>query len=129
TALGRYIENPIYADAVWDYWAYRFDRIVAHRHLEGVDVAHAYEYTARHTFEHAERRGIAKVLALPSTDSKEFEEIKAREEEQFPELRSPHSRYFGARFARRQARRAAEIALADLIVANSEVTRRSHIRA
>jgi glycosyltransferase involved in cell wall biosynthesis len=107
-ALARYVENPIYADAVWDSWAHRFDRIVACRHLDGIDVAHAFEYTALRTFEEAERRGIAKVLALPSTDNKEYEEIKAREEVRFPELRSQHSRYFAAHFGRRQERRGAD---------------------
>ena len=82
-----------------------------------------------HTFEQAEHRGIAKILALPSTDSKEFEDIKNREELRFPELRSRQHRYFAERFARRYERRCTEIALADVIVANSEVTRRSHIRA
>lgn len=129
TALSRYVKNPTYADVVWDAWARRFDRTVARHHLEGVDIVHAFEYTAQHSFEEARRRGIATILAMPSCDSKEFEQIKAREEARFPELRTRHQRYFAERFARRYERRCTEIALADLVVANSEVTRLSHIRA
>src|SRR5438874_4760721 len=129
TVLSRYCKNPIYADMVWDSWSHRFDRVVARRHLGGVNMVHAFEYTAQHTFEEAGRRGVARVLAMPSLDSKEFEDIKRQEELRFPELRNRHERYFSERFARRYERRCTEIALADLIVANSEATRRSHIGA
>ena len=129
TALSRCVKNPIYADMAWDALSHRFDHTVGQRHLDGIQAVYAFEYTAKYTFEQAERRGIAKILALPSTDSKEFEDIKNREESRFPELRSRQHRYFAERFARRYERRCTEIALADVIVANSEVTRRSHIRA
>ena len=129
TALSRWVKNPIYADMVWDAMSHRFDHTVGQRHLDGIQAIHAFEYTAKHTFQQAERHGIAKILALPSTDNKEFEDIKNREEARFPELRSAQHRYFAERFARRYERRRTEIALADVIVANSAVTRRSHIRA
>jgi glycosyltransferase involved in cell wall biosynthesis len=129
TALSRCVKNPIYADMAWDALSHRFDNIVGKRHLDGVQAIYAFEYTAKATFEQAGHRGIAKMLAMPSTDSKEFEDIKNREESRFPELRSSRHHYFAERFARRYDRRCTEIALADLIVANSEVTRRSHIRA
>ena len=129
TALSRCVKNSIYADMAWDAMSHRFDHAVGERHLESIQAVYAFEYTAKYTFEQAERRGIAKILGLPSTDSKEFEDIKNREESRFPELRSRQHSYFAERFARRYDRRRAEIALADVIVVNSEVTRRSHIRA
>jgi glycosyltransferase involved in cell wall biosynthesis len=128
TALSRIARNPVYADMAWDVSSHRFDRNVARRHLDSVQAVHAFEYTARFTFEQARRRGIATILAMPSIDSKEFDEIKAREESRFPELKTRHDRYFANRFAMRYQRRRVEIALADLIVANSEVTKKSHIR-
>lgn len=128
-ALARYVKNPVCADLAWEAMSHRFDRTVARQHLRGIGAVHAFEYTANATFEEAKRRGVARILALPSTDSKEFETIKSREESCFPELRARHERYFARRFAARYERRRAEIALADVIVANSEVTRRSHIRA
>jgi glycosyltransferase involved in cell wall biosynthesis len=129
TSLSRFVKNPVYADMAWDAMSHRFDRIVSHRHLDGIDLVYAFEYTAQYTFEQAKRRGVARVLAMPSTDSKEFEDIKNREELRFEELRGRHHRYFAERFVRRYERRCAEIALADLIVANSEMTKRSHVRA
>jgi glycosyltransferase involved in cell wall biosynthesis len=129
TVLARYIRNPIYADMAWDVRSHRFDRTVARRHLDGIELVYAFDYTARHTFEEAGRRGIARILALPSRDSKEFEAIRQREMSRFPELLSRHERYFADRFARRYERRRAELTLADLIVANSDVTKSSHVRA
>lgn len=84
TGLSRCFKNPIYADMAWDASSHRFDNIVARRHLDGIQAVYAFEYTAKATFEHAGHRGVAKILALPSTDSKEFEEIKNREEARFP---------------------------------------------
>ena len=127
--LSRNAKNPIYADMAWNALSHRFDKRVARGHLDGIDAVCAFEYTARYTFEEAARRGIARILAMPSIDSKEFEEIKNREEARFPELRAQHHRYFAERFKRRYEHRRTEIALADLIVANSEATRRSHVRA
>jgi glycosyltransferase involved in cell wall biosynthesis len=129
TALSRCVKNPIYADMVWDALSHRFDDTVGRRHLDGVQAVYAFEYAAKATFEQAGRRRIAKILALPSTDNKEFEDIKNREESRFPELRSSQHRYFAQRFATRYERRCTEIGLADVIVVNSEMTRRSHIRA
>ena len=106
----------------------RFDHTVGRRHLDGIQAVYAFEYTAKATFEQAERRGIAKILGLPSTDSKEFEESKKREELRFPELRSRQHSYFAERFDRRYERRRAEIALADTIIVNSEFDRSGPIR-
>ena len=77
TVLSRCIKNPIYADLAWDAMSHRFDHTVGRRHLDGIQAVYAFEYTAKATFEQAERRGIAKILGLPSTDSKEFEELRS----------------------------------------------------
>jgi glycosyltransferase involved in cell wall biosynthesis len=127
TASARFSKNPILADAVWDQLSHRFDKGVARRHLSGIGIVHAFEYTARYTFERACELGIAKVLAMPSTSSRQFEKLKLREMERYSDLKSKHDAYFAKRFDMRQKRRDAEIALADVIVANSEVTRQSHI--
>src|SRR5262249_7860646 len=127
--LARCFANPTYADLAWDAHAHRFDRIVARRHLDNIDIVHAFEYTAQYTFEAAGSRGISRVLALPSTDSRAFEAIRRREEARFPGLRSRYEQHFADRFERRYERRRAEIALADLVIANSEVTKRSHVAA
>jgi glycosyltransferase involved in cell wall biosynthesis len=66
---------------------------------------------------------------VPSLDSRSYEEIQRREKRQWPELFSKHDYYFDSRFERRYARRREEIALADIVVANSSLTARSHIAA
>jgi len=129
TLFARYSKNPILADLAWDAMSFKFDRTVARRHLDGVDLVYAYEYTARATFERAKDRGCACILGVPSLDSLEFENIKNREKSQFPDLKTKYDTYFSRRFKIRYARRRAETALADLIIANSELTRCSHIRA
>jgi glycosyltransferase involved in cell wall biosynthesis len=129
TVLARYAKNPILADVAWDAMSHRFDRTVARRHLGEVDLVYAYEYTARATFQRARDRGIACILGTPSLDSMEFENIKNHEESKFPDLKTKYDTYFARRLTTRYARRRAEIGLADLVIANSELTRCSHIRA
>ena len=57
--LARFAKNPIGADMAWDLLAHKFDRTVAHRHLAGIHIVHAFEYTARTTFEHAKDEGLS----------------------------------------------------------------------
>jgi len=129
TLLTRSVKGPIWADRVWDAMSKSFDKTVGRRHLHDVQLVYAFEYTARYTFECAKSQGIARVLGLPSLDSKHFEDIKSREESKFPELQTKYDAYFRRRFQARYERRRAEVALADLVITNSELTRQSHIAA
>ena len=61
TTLSRFSGNPIWADIAWDLLSHNFDRTVARRHLDGIQVVHGFEYTARYTFERAKDEGIAEV--------------------------------------------------------------------
>src|SRR5260370_41187328 len=90
------------------------------------EAVYAYEYTELATFEHARAQGVARVLDLPSLNSRDFEALQHAEKEKFAELRSRHDAYFDNKFDRRQARRDAEIELAEVIVANSTLPKRSH---
>jgi glycosyltransferase involved in cell wall biosynthesis len=129
TVISRCVGNEIWTDIVWDLMSHSFDNAVARRHLNKIRMVYAFEYTARRTFQRAKDLGIARVLAIPSLDSREFEDIRNREQSLFPELRTKNHNYFAQRFAKRYERRRAEIALADVIIVNSEVTKRSHIKA
>ena len=129
TAAMRLVRGPIAADMAWDHLSHRFDRLVARRYVAQAQAVHAFEYTALCTFQRAKQEGVARILHLPSLDSRQFEEIQRREKQEWPELTGPHDAYFDARFERRYARRRAEIALADVIIANSSLTSRSHIAA
>lgn len=120
---------PIAADLAWDTLSHHFDRLVARRYIQRTEAIHAYEYTALESFRRAKANGVARVLYLPSLDSRRFEEIRRRECSEFPELAGPYDAYFDGKFAQRYERRCQEIELADVVVTNSALTARSHIEA
>jgi glycosyltransferase involved in cell wall biosynthesis len=119
--------GPVATDLAWDHMSHRFDALLARRYVPQTPSVHAFEYTALATFERAKKEGVARILHVPSLDSKQFEEIQRREKRNWKELAGPYDGYFDAKFARRYARRQGEIALADVIIANSSLTARSHI--
>ncbi|PRH89239.1 hypothetical protein C5L14_01190 [Labrys okinawensis] len=119
--------GPLIVDRLWDLTSHRFDAAVASRHVPGADAIHAFEYTALASFQRAAQEGAARILHLPSLSSRHFESIRRRELARWKQLDDANAAYFSDRFARRQARRDAEIGLADLIVTNSALTARSHI--
>ena len=121
--------GPIWTDRAWDMAAHRFDEMTADLYVPGCEAIVAFEYTARASFERARDLGRARVLHLPSLDSRAYKAIEDREREEWPELRGPHDAYFESRFEERYARRCAEVALADVIIANSSLTKASHVAA
>lgn len=121
--------SAITVDRVWDVMAHSFDQTVARRYVPHASVVHAFEYTALASFVRAGELGVKRVLHLPSLDSKSFENIRQREYAGWPELASNQDAYFEHKFAQRYERRLREIALADVIVANSSLTRKSHVEA
>ncbi len=129
TAAGRVTRGPIAADLAWDSLSHHFDRLVARRYVPQTEAIHAYEYTALDAFRKAKSQGVARVLYLPSLDSRRFEEIQRRERQAWPELAGPYDAYFDKKFERRYMRRCEEIGLADVIVTNSALTSQSHIEA
>ena len=115
-------------DACWDWMSRDFTRASARllaRH--GADAVYAYEYTALESFSRAGELGAKRILDLPSLSSRETEALLAEEARRFPWTASPEASYFEKRRLPRQARRDREIAMADLIVCNSTVTRASHV--
>ena len=119
--------GPVTVDRLWDLMSHRFDAAVASRHVTGAEAIHAFEYTALASFQRAAHEGTRRILHLPSLSSRQFESIRQRELARWKQLDDANAAYFSDRFARRQARRDAEIGLADLIVTNSALTARSHI--
>jgi len=73
--------------------------------------------------------GIAavRILDFPSLNSRQFETLQREQKARFPELATLNDAYFARKFEARQARRDGEMALADVIITNSSLTRRSHI--
>lgn len=121
--------SPTVVDAVWDRLSHDFDALVARRYVAKAQAVQSFEYTALATFVRAKKEGVARVLHLPSLDNAQFGEIERREKQEWKELCSPHDAYFERKFPERQERRLREIELADVIIANSSLTARSHIAA
>jgi glycosyltransferase involved in cell wall biosynthesis len=121
--------SPVLVDRIWNRMSHTFDALVARRYVPHAQAVHAFEYTALASFERAKSEGVARILYLPSLDSLEFETIQRREKSHWPELIDRHDGYFNRKFAPRYERRCREVALADVIIANSSLTARSHIAA
>jgi glycosyltransferase involved in cell wall biosynthesis len=119
--------GPVVTDLVWDRMIRSFDALVARRYVPQTLSIHAFESAALAAFERAEQEGGARILHVPSLDGKQFEEIQQCEKRNWKELVGPNDGYFDAKFACRYDRRQREIALADVIIANSCLTARSHI--
>jgi glycosyltransferase involved in cell wall biosynthesis len=129
TAASRLGAGPVRVDRLWDRMAREFDRKVAERHVPQAGRIYAFEYTALASFEQARRLGVQAVLDLPSLDSLALEKQMAQELANYPAMVEEHKDHFDALFAPRYERRQREIALADVIIANSSLTARSHIEA
>lgn len=129
TAASRLGAGPVAVDRLWDRMARAFDRTVAKRHVPRAGRIYAFEYTALASFEQARRLGVQAVLDLPSLDSLALEKQMGEEQARQPAMAEAHQPYFDAVFMPRYERRRREIALADLIIANSSLTARTHIEA
>lgn len=116
-----------WVDRIWDHLSHAFTRHVARALTDDVEAVYAYEYTALELFQAAKARGLRTILDFPSLNSREFEELQRAEKQRYPELVGPDDAYFERLFERRQARRDAELALADIVITNSSVTRTSHV--
>jgi len=121
--------GPRTIDFAWDVMSHKLDTTVANRYVACTNVIHAFEYTALASFQRAAKEGTLRVLHLPSLDSKGYEVIKHREQSLWPELKGMDDDYFESKFNKRYERRLQEIALADVIIANSSLTKRSHVSA
>lgn len=129
TAASRLGAGAVRVDRLWDRMAREFDSTVAQRHVPRAGRIYAFEYTALASFEQARRLGVQAVLDLPSLDSLALEKQMAQEQANHPGMAEEHKDYFDALFAPRYERRQREIELADVIIANSSLTARSHIEA
>jgi glycosyltransferase involved in cell wall biosynthesis len=121
--------GPIITDLAWDQMSHSFDALVSRRYVPSLQAIHGFEYTTLYSFDRAKKEGVARILHLPSLDSRQFEDVQQREKHLWKDLVDRYDGYFDGKFARRYERRRNEIALADVIIANSPLTAKSHIAA
>ena len=129
TAALKIVKSPIAADLMWERSSHSFDRRIAKKYVPNCEAIQCFEYTALAAFTRARQTGVARILHLPSLDSREFEEIQRAERDKWPDLRTQNDEHFRKHFEARYRRRQQEVELADVIVANSSLTARSHIRS
>lgn len=116
-------------DGLWDVLEKRFDHRVArglHERLTGV---YGFLYSSLYTFRRARALGLRIAYDLPSLEVEYVENLLHAEIERFPELDTPFRRWVLARTPERSERRRAEFRLADVVFANSQITKASYAAA
>jgi glycosyltransferase involved in cell wall biosynthesis len=111
-------------DRLWELDDHRFPRLAAGR-LGSNDVVHGYEHASLELFRKARDRRTATVLHVSSVHPSFHDAIFDREYERHPEFKSSVSWRLRERRHRRDERRIAEYALADLIIVPSALSKRS----
>lgn len=129
-AFGRATRRDLrWHDALWDRLEHRFDHRVARALHPGLTGVYGFLYSSHATFARARALGIRTAYDLPSLEVEFVESLLQEEIARFPELDTPFRRWVSARIPERSARRRAEYALADVVIANSRLTRDSYAAA
>jgi glycosyltransferase involved in cell wall biosynthesis len=124
-AAGRLTRNEILTDKIFHWMRDGFDAWLAKQMRSPVEMVYSYETECLETFQAARRARIRTVLDLPSPEHDYVENLLWSEYEKFPELLTRGRRHFRTLQAERTARRHEEFRLADIVVANSELTART----
>jgi len=119
-ATHRLTRNEVWTDRVW-WWAERgYDRHVARRWAGRVACIYGFELSSLETFRAQKRAGGRCVLAQPIAHYQALEGILREEQRKFPEAASEYDQHLEASLGRVNAIKEEELALADLIVAQSD---------
>jgi len=116
-------------DLVWEWAEPGFDRRVARQLHAGLRGVYGFEFASLATFEAARARGLCVIYDVPAPEPRFVQALLNREIAAFPELQTAYHRHTEAREERRIARRRAEWHAADLVVANSQFTKRTYVAA
>ncbi len=117
--------SAITTDRVWDVTEQWFDCMVARQHLEGADAVYGYEYACLATFQAQKARGGLCVYEMPTSHHRLTAELVQPEFEKFSEAETPRDVHLRRLAPRRNERKDRELALADLVIANSSFVKRS----
>jgi len=123
--LGQLTRDEIITDRVFHWMRDGYDAWLARQMKPPVKVVYAAETECLETFKAAQKAGIRTVLDLPSPEHDYVENLLYREYEKFPELLTRGRRHLRTLQGERTARRHEEFRLADLVVANSQLTART----
>lgn len=124
------LNAPVATDLIWELQEHDFDRWVARGLTTRIDAVYTFEHAALATLRKAKRLGIYTFLEQPAQHSTFYAPILNEQIRRYPEIaNSVSSLSLGRKGLRRDARKDAEIAIADCILCNSSFTRSTLVAA
>jgi glycosyltransferase involved in cell wall biosynthesis len=117
--------GPIPADMIWEQAELWFDKTVAKKHLNGERAVYAYEHAARETFQKQNRRGGLCIYDMPICHHAKSARLLKQEAENYPETQTPMDARLKRVAPRINARKDAELGLADLVITPSSFVKDS----
>jgi glycosyltransferase involved in cell wall biosynthesis len=128
-AVARLDPDKRLSDFIWERTEFGFDKMVARRLHRGLTGVYGFEYSSLATFRRARRLGLKVGYEMPAPEPRYVQDLIDAETAKFPELRTAYHDYTAVREEARIARRRAEWAAADVIIAASRFTKNSYARA
>lgn len=117
--------GDVIADRLWERMILAFDEGVAKRLHPGIGLVYGYEHSCRSTFERARELGVPTVFDLAAPHYSYSQRVMAEQIRLFPENATDHWRATQPLKETRNARKQAELEMADLVIANSRFTAQS----
>lgn len=128
-AMSKIDNDKRLTDLFFDWSVKKFDNYVANNALDSIDAIHGYEYCCLETFKKADKKNIYKIYEVPSAEHDYVESIRRIEFEKYPEFETSYYKYTKRLQHDRTLRRRKEWHLSDLVIANSEFTKKSYFNA
>ncbi len=122
--LSSHLLSETVTDCVWERAEKSFDRWVASKLHAGIDVLHCYEHCSLVMMQRAKQLGIFIVYEQPSQHHSYLTPVINAQLAMFPQLANEVTQIqVGGKAPARNARRDAELSLADMVLCNSSFTR------
>lgn len=121
--------GDIASNLVWERTEKWFDRIVARKHLGGTAAVYGYEHACLETFRAQRALGGLCIYDQPIAHHDTVSKILDEEFKKFPEMKTSRDVHIEHRRHKYNARKDAELALADRVVVASNFVRESLISA
>ncbi|MEO6847707.1 MAG: glycosyltransferase family 4 protein, partial [Chthoniobacterales bacterium] len=116
-------------DLVWWWAELGFDTKVSQQLKPQWRGVYGYEHSSLATFQRAKELGLRVFYDLPAPETRFFQEIQAREFDAFPGLKNSYQSHVAKHETTRTERRHTEWAASDLVIVNSEFTKKSFLQA
>ena len=130
TLFSAVLDWSVTTDFIWELQELDFDAWVGRNLPRHIDAVYCYEHAALATLKRARARGVYSFLNQPAQHFAFYEQVHKEQLRRYPEIaNSVTAINTGTKERRRNARKSAELRLADCIICNSSFTRRTLIGA